>query len=151
MIFSLSCSSSEGDKDSSTVSQEDGAVIVAMDGGGGVMSLDDFQALPSDRQSEEIFKLLSMLSPFASEVTSLRSSMENALNRLDYYHYHIETDVKILESSFRFRILKSHLSERSSHLKKNGTQGKTPFSGTVFHTLSHGELRFVASVSFRNH
>ena len=85
-IFSLSCSSSEGDKDSSTVSQEDGAVIVAMDGGGGVMSLDDFQALPSDRQSEEIFKLLSMLSPFASEVTSLRSSMENALNRLDHYH-----------------------------------------------------------------
>ena len=85
-MFSLSCSSSEGDKDSSTVSQEDGAVIVAMDGGGGVMSLDDFQALPSDRQSEEIFKLLSMLSPFASEVTSLRSSMENALNRLDHYH-----------------------------------------------------------------
>ena len=115
------------------------------------MSLDDFQALPSDRQSEEIFKLLSMLSPFASEVTSLRSSMENALNRLDYYHYHIETDVKILEGSFRFRILKSHLSERSSHLKKNGTQGKTPFSGTVFHTFSHGVLRFVASVSFKNH
>jgi len=28
---------------------------------------------------------------------------------------------------------------------------KTPFCGTGFHTLSHGELRFVASVSFRNH
>ena len=41
----------------------------------------------------------------------------------------------------------SHLAKRLSDLKQNGTQEKTPFSGTVFHTLSHGMLRFVASVS----
>ena len=46
-----------------------------------LMTFEDFQRLPSDKQSEEIFKLLSMLSPFASEVSSLRSSMESALNR----------------------------------------------------------------------
>ena len=45
----------------------------------------------------------------------------------------------------------SHLAKRLSDLKQNGTQAKTPFSGTVFHTLSHGVLRFVASVSFKNH
>ena len=45
----------------------------------------------------------------------------------------------------------SHLAKRPSDLKQNGTQEKTPFSGTVFHTLSHGVLRFVASVSFKNH
>lgn len=47
-----------------------------------IMSMDDFQQLPSDKQSEEIFRLLSMLSPFASEVSSLRSSMESALGRI---------------------------------------------------------------------
>ena len=36
-------------------------------------------------------------------------------------------------------------------LKQNGTQEKTPFSGTVFNTLSHGVIRFVASVSSKNH
>ena len=46
------------------------------------MNFEDFQRLPSDKQSEEIFKLLSMLSPFASEVSSLRSSMESVLNRV---------------------------------------------------------------------
>ena len=46
------------------------------------MTFEEFQRLPSEKQSEEIFKLLSMLSPFASEVSSLRSSMENALNRI---------------------------------------------------------------------
>ena len=45
----------------------------------------------------------------------------------------------------------SHFAKRPSDLKQNGTQEKTPFSGTVFHTLSHGVLRFVASVSFKNH
>ena len=45
----------------------------------------------------------------------------------------------------------SHLSKRPSDLKQNGTQEKTPFSGTVFNTLSHGVIRFVASVSFKNH
>ena len=47
-----------------------------------IMTFDEFQKLPSEKQSEEIFKLLSMLSPFASEVSSLRSSMESALNRI---------------------------------------------------------------------
>lgn len=47
-----------------------------------IMSYDEFQRLPSEKQSEEIFKLLSMLSPFASEVCSLRSSMESAINRI---------------------------------------------------------------------
>ena len=45
----------------------------------------------------------------------------------------------------------SHLSKHPSDLKQNGTQEKLPFSGTVFHALSHGVLRFVASVSFKNH
>ena len=44
-----------------------------------------------------------------------------------------------------------HLAKRPSDLKQNGTQEKTPFSGTVFHTLSHGVLRFVASVSSKNY
>ena len=47
-----------------------------------IMSMDEFQQLPTDKQSEEIFRLLSMLSPFASEVSSLRSSMESALSRI---------------------------------------------------------------------
>ena len=45
----------------------------------------------------------------------------------------------------------SHLAKRPSDLKQNSTQVKTPFSGTVLHTLTHGVLRFVASVSFKNH
>ena len=40
-----------------------------------------------------------------------------------------------------------HLSKRPSDLKLSGTQEKTPFSGTIFHTLSHSVLRFVADVS----
>lgn len=47
-----------------------------------IMSFHDFQRLPEDKQSEEIFKLLSMLSPFASEVSSLRSSMEATLGKI---------------------------------------------------------------------
>ena len=43
--------------------------------------------------------------------------------------------------------LPAHLAKRLSDLKQNGTQEKTPFFDTVFHTLSHGVLRFVASVS----
>ena len=45
----------------------------------------------------------------------------------------------------------SHLAKRLSDLKQNGTHKKTPFTGTVFHTCSHDVLRFVASVSFKNH
>ena len=45
----------------------------------------------------------------------------------------------------------SHLSKGLSDLKQNGTHEKKPFSGTVLHALSHGVIRFVASVSFKNH
>ena len=45
----------------------------------------------------------------------------------------------------------SHLSKHPSDLKQYGTQEKTPFSSTVFHALSHGVIRFVASVSSKNH
>ena len=41
----------------------------------------------------------------------------------------------------------AHLAKRPSDLKQNGTNKKTPFSGTVFHTLSHGVLHSVASGS----
>ena len=44
----------------------------------------------------------------------------------------------------------SHLAKRPSDLK-NGTQEKTQFCDTVFHTLSHGVPRFVANGSFTNH
>ena len=43
--------------------------------------------------------------------------------------------------------LDSHLSKRPSDLILNGTQEKTPFSGTVFDILSRGVVRFVASNS----
>ena len=42
----------------------------------------------------------------------------------------------------------THLAKRLSDLKQNVTQETTQFSGTVSHTLLHGVLRFVASVSF---
>ena len=45
----------------------------------------------------------------------------------------------------------SHLSKHPSDLKRNGVQEKTPFFGTVFHTLLHGVIRFVASVSSKKH
>ena len=34
---------------------------------------------------------------------------------------------------------------------KTGAQEKTPFTGTVFHTLSHDVFHFVVSGSFKNH
>ena len=45
----------------------------------------------------------------------------------------------------------AHHSKHPRDLKQNGTQKETPFSGTVFNTLSHGVVRFVASVSSKNH
>ena len=45
----------------------------------------------------------------------------------------------------------THLAKHPSNLKQNGTQEMTPFSGTVFHTLSYGVIRFVAIVSFKYH
>ena len=45
-------------------------------------------------------------------------------------------------------MLEPQLTKHPSDLKQNGTQEKTPFSNTVFDTtLSHGVIRFVASIS----
>ena len=49
------------------------------------------------------------------------------------------------------KAIHTHLSKRPSDFNQNGTQEKTPFSSTVFHALSHGVIRFVASVSSKNH
>ena len=46
--------------------------------------------------------------------------------------------------------MKAYLAKHPSALKQNCTQEKTPFSGTVLHTLSHGVLRFVVSVENLN-
>ena len=62
-----------------------------------------------------------------------------------YAHYHI------IFIFLHVLFVTPHLAKRPSDLKQNGTQEKTPFSGTVFHTLSHGVLRFVESVSFKTH
>ena len=48
-------------------------------------------------------------------------------------------------------VVKTHLAKWPSDVKQNGTQEKEPLSGTVFNTLSHDVLRFVASGSFKNH
>ena len=45
----------------------------------------------------------------------------------------------------------SHLSKDKSGCKQKCTQFLTLFSGTVFHALSHGVIRFAWSVSPRNH
>ena len=60
---------------------------------------------------------------------------------------------KYLEGIFQGKSedIYTHLSKHPSDLKQNGTQEKTPFSSTVFHALSHGVIRFVASVSSKNH
>ena len=39
------------------------------------LSMDDFQTLPSEQQSEQIFKLLALLSPLAGEVCDLKGSI----------------------------------------------------------------------------
>ena len=49
------------------------------------------------------------------------------------------------------RRVPSYLAKWPSDVKQNGTQEKEPLSGTVFNTLSHDVLRFVASGSFKNH
>ena len=46
-------------------------------------------------------------------------------------------------------VLTAHLSKGSSGLKRKCTQFHTPFSGIVFHALSHGAIHFVRSVSFK--
>ena len=47
-----------------------------------ILSVEDFQSLAGDRQAEEIFKLLALLSPFATEISNLKGSIESALNRI---------------------------------------------------------------------
>ena len=44
----------------------------------------------------------------------------------------------------------SHLSKHKSDLKQKCTQLLTPYSGTVFHALSHGGIHFARSVGFEN-
>ena len=46
--------------------------------------------------------------------------------------------------------LLSHLSKGSSGHKQKCTQFPTPFSGIVFHALSHGVIHFVRRFSFKN-
>ena len=43
----------------------------------------------------------------------------------------------------------THLSKGPSGQKQKCTRFLTPFSGTVFHALSHGVIHFVRSVSFQ--
>ena len=47
-----------------------------------VLPVEDFQILSGEQQSEEIFRLLSMLSPFAGEVSGLKTSIDTALTRI---------------------------------------------------------------------
>ena len=54
-------------------------------------------------------------------------------------------------SRFFITLHMAHLSKGTSDLKQKCTQLATPFSGTVFHALSHGMIHFVRSVRSRNH
>ena len=47
-----------------------------------VLPVESFQVLSGDQQTEEIFKLLSLLSPFAGEVSGLKTSIDSALCRI---------------------------------------------------------------------
>ena len=44
------------------------------------LTMDDFQSLPSDQQSDQIFKLLAILSPLANEVCDLKCSIGEMLS-----------------------------------------------------------------------
>jgi hypothetical protein len=48
-----------------------------------ILTVEDFQSLAGDRQAEEIFKLLALLSPFAAEIAGLKGSIETALGRIE--------------------------------------------------------------------
>ena len=60
-----------------------------------VLPVDDFQTLSGDQQSEEIFRLLSLLSPFAGEVGGLKASIDNALARIRWVSCPVQHDVNI--------------------------------------------------------
>jgi len=47
-----------------------------------ILSLEEFQSLAGEQQSEEIFRLLTLLSPFAGEVSGLKASIDAALGRI---------------------------------------------------------------------
>lgn len=47
-----------------------------------IPSIEDFQNLGGEKQTEEIFKLLALLSPFASEIANLKSSIDSAISRI---------------------------------------------------------------------
>eukprot|EP00093_Oithona_nana_P002881 02881.XXX_36532_44873_1 [CDS] Oithona nana genome sequencing. len=104
------------------------------------MNFEDFQRLPSDKQSEEIFKLLSMLSPFASEVSSLRSSMESALNRI--------SELEMAKSSQNLP------SQQQQHNTHNPTRNagpndgpESPYSNTPLDTESQVPEPFIITKS----
>ena len=45
------------------------------------LTMDDFQSLPSDQQSDQIFKLLAILSPLANEVCDIKCSIGEMLSK----------------------------------------------------------------------
>ena len=47
----------------------------------GTLTMDDFQTLPSDAQSDQIFKLLAILSPLANEVCDLKYNIGEMLGK----------------------------------------------------------------------
>ena len=49
------------------------------------LTMDDFQSLPSDQQSDQIFKLLAILSPLANEVCDLKCSIGEMLSNNFYF------------------------------------------------------------------
>ena len=68
-----------------------------------VLPVDDFQSLGGDQQSEEIFRLLSLLSPFAGEVTGLKTSIDTALTRIRWglrKHLYLKTTMKTDRTSY---------------------------------------------------
>ncbi|XP_040567548.1 potassium voltage-gated channel protein Shab [Lepeophtheirus salmonis] len=48
----------------------------------GLMNLEEFKTLPVDSQTEELFKLLSILRPFALDISGLKASLNGALHRI---------------------------------------------------------------------
>ena len=48
------------------------------------LTMDDFQSLPSEQQSDQIFKLLALLSPLANEVCDLKYSIGEMLSNILY-------------------------------------------------------------------
>ncbi len=78
MVLLTTASEDVADSDNAAAADaSDSAVMPAL------MTVEDFQSLSAERRSEEIFRLLSQLSPFAGEVSALRKSLEAAIRRID--------------------------------------------------------------------